>query len=465
MPTSENIVGGQRFEMDLRRIREAKNISIDELSRKTHITPDVLIQFEESGLINHPRFNNVYLRALVKTYAEALRVPVDGAVQALEDTLAGNYTGHLSKYIGAKDTKTNAPSPKVEAPKAEKVTPVEVKSPIAPAKVEPLPTVSKAKPKGGKSLELLDVEVTPTKQHESLSVDKKDKSEAPDKADNDKAEKDKSEKDKKSLEDTIDAFMSESPKAEVASAVGKDIDPELDTDTEMVIVKAETVKEASKNISADKSADKSDKASSKKDTAKKNVDSESRSTPKPASFTYDATQRSSVTSSLPPLPVEWEPESRFNFSIKTILMAVCALIIVGGGIWLLGDMSGWWQSSPAPAPTTENQGGAANGATSGGSSPAPKAIALPDSIKFTITATNGTVSPAYVTKDDAVKAMQKWIEKGDSTIVYAKQKVKIDSKSIKNMTLKVQGKPWSIAGQDTLKSLTLTRETIQQTLK
>lgn len=411
------------YQADLRKIRESNGMSIDDMSRKTHITPDVLLQFEETGLLNHPRFNNVYLRALVKTICEALNIPVNAGVSALEESLEGNYEGSLRGFLDGKALSQIAVTektdtlvvPVVEAPSQTSnetiaASAVDVPTPkmeaIQEVKSVAKSTKGKAKTQSAKPLDILEVEIKPTKP-DTMPIPKTIDAPQPD-VDTD-------------IEDVINALTQE----------------ESTPTDEVVVVNADTVKkaEATEIVSARK----------------------------PVTLTFDDTARTPRTSNLPPRQIEWEPEPAFKLNPRSLIIGLCVLIIVGGAIWLLGDQSGWWASKPTPV----NSQPAENGNTNSSSTTTPQksALSLPDSMKITMIAANGTISPAYVVKDDAIKPLQLWIERGDSTSVYAKQKLVINSKNIKSMTLKVQGKMWTIAGQDTAKSVTLTRETIQNMLK
>ena len=92
---------GQRFAHDLHRIREDRGVSLEELHEETKIPLGLLEQFEASGLFDHPMFNRVYLRSLVRTYARKVGLPIDTALDMLDRALAGDYAGELAaEYFG-----------------------------------------------------------------------------------------------------------------------------------------------------------------------------------------------------------------------------------------------------------------------------------------------------------------------------------------------------------------------------
>lgn len=83
----------RRFVHDLRTLREDRGVSLQRIQTETRIPIDVLRQFEENGLEGSRTFNRVYLRSLVRTYAQSIGIPVAGVMQGLDDALEGRYGG------------------------------------------------------------------------------------------------------------------------------------------------------------------------------------------------------------------------------------------------------------------------------------------------------------------------------------------------------------------------------------
>lgn len=83
----------RRFVHDLRTLREDRGVSLQRIQTETRIPLDVLRTFEETGLEGNRTFNRVYLRSLVRTYAQSIGVPVDGVIQGLDDAFEGRYGG------------------------------------------------------------------------------------------------------------------------------------------------------------------------------------------------------------------------------------------------------------------------------------------------------------------------------------------------------------------------------------
>lgn len=88
---------GIQFATDLRRIREARGLSLQQLHESTRIEPGILRSFERNALFDHPVFNRVYLRSFVKTYAELVGIDAEEALGALERAMAGMYRGQIGK--------------------------------------------------------------------------------------------------------------------------------------------------------------------------------------------------------------------------------------------------------------------------------------------------------------------------------------------------------------------------------
>lgn len=106
---------GQRFAHDLHRIREDRDVSLEELHEETKIPLGLLEQFEASGLFDHPMFNRVYLRSLVRTYARKVGLPIDMALDMLDHALSGDYAGELAAEYFGESVETTATSASEEA--------------------------------------------------------------------------------------------------------------------------------------------------------------------------------------------------------------------------------------------------------------------------------------------------------------------------------------------------------------
>lgn len=86
---------GKQFARDLRRIRESRRLTIEDLHHETKIPLTLLETFEETALFDHPQFNRVYLRSFVRTYANVVGIEPEDAIRALEEALSDRYAGSL----------------------------------------------------------------------------------------------------------------------------------------------------------------------------------------------------------------------------------------------------------------------------------------------------------------------------------------------------------------------------------
>lgn len=145
---------GQRFAQDLHRIRKAQGVSLEDLHQETKIPLGLLEQFEASGLFDHPMFNRVYLRSLVRTYARKVDLPIPLALDMLDRALDGTYAGELAaEYFDEApqppaDTAPPEEKDETSAPskEADAATPPASKEGAAPPEREQEPAPPSSKP-------------------------------------------------------------------------------------------------------------------------------------------------------------------------------------------------------------------------------------------------------------------------------------------------------------------------------
>lgn len=90
-----------RFAEDIRRVRESRNISLNQIHEETKVDRGLLDEFEENGLANYSMFNRVYLRSLVASYSRIAGIDSDIALRFLDIALAGRYTNGLAaEFLG-----------------------------------------------------------------------------------------------------------------------------------------------------------------------------------------------------------------------------------------------------------------------------------------------------------------------------------------------------------------------------
>ena len=140
------------LEADLRAVREAADVTIEDIHQETRLASDMIQRFEAGQLIGDPSFNIIYLKAFLRSYAEAVGVPPHKVEAALEAVKTGAYRGELHPDYAETNTETNAEALEEESDLAESepdVTDVETGAQKGTSfpKVDPLPpAISAASP-------------------------------------------------------------------------------------------------------------------------------------------------------------------------------------------------------------------------------------------------------------------------------------------------------------------------------
>jgi hypothetical protein len=118
------VSGTPLIETDLRVVRERRDLSLDHIQQATRIPLDVLRRFESGLLVGDPTYNDVYLKAFLRSYAKAVGVPQTDILAAYDAQRAGRYRGELHPdYVAPK-----APAPRAEpapGPVEEQAAPAE----------------------------------------------------------------------------------------------------------------------------------------------------------------------------------------------------------------------------------------------------------------------------------------------------------------------------------------------------
>jgi len=134
---------GMRFSEDLRRIREEREISIQDVHQDTQIAETLIESFEEGRLYDHPTYNRVYLRSFIRAYADAVDISRDQALDGLDAALNGSYEHALAdQYL------SDSPGP---TPSDERTSPPSSESEGAPpsADMTDAPTAGGPEGRGG----------------------------------------------------------------------------------------------------------------------------------------------------------------------------------------------------------------------------------------------------------------------------------------------------------------------------
>ena len=93
-------------------------MSLDDVQRDTKMPGDILRRFEAGELVKDPHYNEVYLRNLLRSYAQALQISPQEVSNSYEKAKAGSYDGGLRRrYIEG----SSAPEPKRADPEPAKL--------------------------------------------------------------------------------------------------------------------------------------------------------------------------------------------------------------------------------------------------------------------------------------------------------------------------------------------------------
>jgi hypothetical protein len=143
---------GSRFESDLRAIRDARGVTLSEVQQQTRIPVDVLERFEAGKLLGDPHFNEVYLKALLRSYGEAVGLAPNEVMDAYAAQKGGSYAGALRRHLGEKPGAAEPPAPPATSPPpppAASAPPPAPPSVEEPAPVPPPAASSEVRPAGG----------------------------------------------------------------------------------------------------------------------------------------------------------------------------------------------------------------------------------------------------------------------------------------------------------------------------
>lgn len=124
MPLAPEEKPGRSFATDMRLIREQRGLSPQDIYRATKLPIEIVTLFEQTGLVNHPRYNRVYLRSFVREYARVVGIREGDALEALDAALNGQYHGTLAViYLGVERGEFASIAPPVPAPPAGRADP------------------------------------------------------------------------------------------------------------------------------------------------------------------------------------------------------------------------------------------------------------------------------------------------------------------------------------------------------
>lgn len=110
------------FVNDLKTLREQKGLELEDVHEKTRIPVDVLKRFESGNLLSDPSYSDVYIRAFLKSYADALGKSTRRILVAYDAHKTGDYIGGLVEESDEKRPSALAPQKPQEESKDQKKT-------------------------------------------------------------------------------------------------------------------------------------------------------------------------------------------------------------------------------------------------------------------------------------------------------------------------------------------------------
>ena len=96
MPAQSIPTSLRDFLRDLSLLRKEKQVSPEEIRAVTKVHPHIIAEFEETGLNAHPLFNDVYVRAFVRSYAQTIDLSPDSVVALFDRAKEGTYNRELA---------------------------------------------------------------------------------------------------------------------------------------------------------------------------------------------------------------------------------------------------------------------------------------------------------------------------------------------------------------------------------
>ena len=102
----------REFLKDLSAIREQRMVSLEEIRAATKVHLHIISQFEQDGLVDHPLFNELYLRAFVRGYAKTIGISQDQVAGCYEQAVSGLYRRELAvSHLGLPPQQESEPEP------------------------------------------------------------------------------------------------------------------------------------------------------------------------------------------------------------------------------------------------------------------------------------------------------------------------------------------------------------------
>lgn len=463
---------GQQFSEDLRRIREDRDVSLDEIHSETRIARTLIESFEEGALYDHPTYNRVYLRSFVKAYAEALEISREVALDGLDDALEGSYDRELAdRYLASPSDSSVSPSiEEEESPSLSDEADEEVEEPPESRKDPQKDLTSVSAPTAG-GPEGRGGIVGPPRAVGRNEDD--EPSSSPD----------------QTTEDSEEAGVSSSVPTEEDREESDEEPPAAQPETSSPPDERENQRPASEPGSDDSSAEAPSWIEGETDDGEEDRPEPDSPTPPPeessdlgsiggtgivgeptAVGSDDSSSGSEAVSEPSPAASPGSPPPSDQNDTSTasrrvyvtgIGIAVVLLVLVGLGLTYFTNgttSDSTAQSSPPTTADSTSTVAEQDTAVAEDPAPPPADVTLGETIHLTVLATEN-VSPIRIERDEDLRRPY-WIENGEAGVFPFQQEVILENE-LSDVQLFVEGHPYPIEPADTVGGLQLTRGQIE----
>ena len=445
---------GMRFSEDLRRIREERGISIQDVHQDTQIAETLIESFEEGRLYDHPTYNRVYLRSFVRAYADAVDISREPALDGLDAALNGSYEHALADQYLADPA---GPTPSDEGPSPSSS---EAEGPPPSAEVTDAPTAGGPEGRGGIVGPPRAVGEQPDDESSTPAGSQAPSSAEADPPSSPASVRDDEPNDHKEARDRDpkagDSDEEEGPEASPASGDESEDEPSWKTEDEAVSESdrpdAPPVAEGAESESVSPGGDLGIVG---EPTALGDEPSPSPSEEPVPGGLSDGPGEGPPSSSSGTLLTD----GRSRVYAIGLGIAVVVLVLVGLGVAYFTTDSSSQPSSQQASPASSADTAAAPAASDPTEPrPPPADVQLGGSIDLTLLAQTD-VSGIRIQRDEDLRRPY-WIQEGDAHVFPFQEQVTIDS-GLSDVRLFIEGYPYPVQAQDTTDALEITRSDVE----
>ena len=153
----------RRFARDLRRVREDREVSLSTVQEATQVHQSHLESFESGTLYEESRMNDIYLKAFVRAYSEAVGLSPETVIDHLEAALEGEYEDQLQQLFLERPSEKGGPEE--PAPDVDEADRDQEESSVPP----PVPESSQDDPRDGDEMSTDKASDVPAEDQPELS--------------------------------------------------------------------------------------------------------------------------------------------------------------------------------------------------------------------------------------------------------------------------------------------------------